>query len=54
MQVYLHTRFQVSSIVLTGFVQEGREGGDILSPPTAKRTSKRPPRLGLTHDYTMN
>ena len=41
MQVYLHTRFHVSSVILTGFGQEGGAGG-ILSPPTEKRTSKNP------------
>ena len=45
MGVYLCSKFEVSSIILTGLRQ-----GVILPPPptpTSKRTPKSPPRLGL-------
>ena len=46
MAVYLGTKVQVSSIILTGF----RLGGNFNPPtrsPTSKRTLKSSPRLGL-------
>ena len=46
MCVYLRTKFQVSSTILTSFRQ-----GLILPPPpsTSKQTPKSPPRLGLNN-----
>ena len=39
MSVYLHTKFQVSSIILTSF----RQVGNFTPPhPTSKRTPKKP------------
>ena len=44
MRVYLRTKFEVSSTILTSF----REEGDSLPPPPhSKWTLKSPPRLGL-------
>ena len=41
MLVYLRTKFQISSIILTSFRQRGRgDGGNFT--PTVKRTPKRP------------
>ena len=40
MCVYLHTKFQVSSKILTSFRQ-----GVILPPPTLKRTPKEPTQI---------
>ena len=46
MCVYLRTKFQVSSIILTSFRQRG---GVILHPaPPLNKSVKSPPRLGLT------
>ena len=45
MRVYLHTKFQVSSIILASF--RGWEGGLILPPPTAKRTPKKSTLIGV-------
>ena len=39
MCVYLHTKFQVSSIILTRFKQEGGEGGGILPLGTHLKTN---------------
>ena len=39
----LHAKFQVSSIILTGFRQR-----DNLSPPQNEPLKKSPPRLGLS------
>ena len=56
MRVYLRTKFQVSSIILTSF-RQGEGGGrrEILPvppPPTPQNIQnvllKRPPRLGLS------
>ena len=44
MCVYLRTKFQVSSIVLTSF-KWGRDGGDNFTPPP-------PPTHTLTHTHT--
>ena len=44
MGVYLRAKFEVSSIILTGF----RLGGVILPPPPPQNEPlKSPPRLGL-------
>ena len=42
MGVYLRAKFEVSSIILTGFRQ-----GVILPPPPQNESLKSPPRLGL-------
>ena len=42
--VYLRTKFQVSSIILTGFKKGGKRGGSFTPQ---KKTPKSPPRLGL-------
>ena len=51
MGVYLHAKFEVCSIILTGFRQ-----GVILSPPPSPQNKplKRPPRLGLRKHYTSS
>ena len=41
MGVYLHAKFEVSSIILTGF----RQGGNFTPPPTSKRTPKKPTQI---------
>ena len=41
MSVYLRTKFQVSSIILTRFSQAGEEGGIILIPFTLEQTPKK-------------
>ena len=38
MDVYLRTKFEVSSIILTSF----RQRGNFTPPPTSKRTPKKP------------
>ena len=46
MGVYLHAKFEVSSIVLTSF----RQGGGVILPPfppPQNELLKSPPRLGL-------
>ena len=46
MGVYLRTKFQVSSIILTIFRQEG--GGRVILPlpyPTSKQTPKKPTQI---------
>ena len=51
MSVYFRTKFQVSSIILTSFRQEGVIPlSSALPPPKKKKNEilKRPPRLGLT------
>ena len=49
MSVYLHTKFQVSSIILTSIRQwAGGGGGFILLPPYQNGPLKRPARLWLT------
>ena len=46
MCVYLHAKFQFSSIIVTGFRQV--EGGVILTPPpTSKWTPKKPTQIGV-------
>ena len=40
MGVYLRVKFEVSSIILTGFRQ-----GVILLPPTSKRTPQKPTQI---------
>ena len=46
MDVYLRGKFEVSSIVLTIFRQGGRDGGGKFpSPPTSKRTPKKPTQI---------
>ena len=46
MSVYLRAKFEVSSVILTGFRNEG--GGVILPhPPPQNEPLKSPPRLGL-------
>ena len=51
MCVYLHTKFQLSSIPLTGF----RQGVILTSPPpllhthTSKRTPKKPTQIRVKH-----
>ena len=47
--VYLGTKFQVSSIILTSF----RKGGVILPPITQNEPLKSPPRLGLKPQQQM-
>ena len=51
MSVYLCVKFEVSSIILTGFRQ-----GVILPPPPSTPQNeplKSPPRLGLNHGLEM-
>ena len=50
MGVYLRVKFEVSSIILTGFRQ-----GVILHPPSTPQNEplKSPPRLGLNHGLEM-
>ena len=48
MCVYLGTRFQVSSIILTSFRQ-----GVILHSPPQKEPLKSPPKLGLSSDFSI-
>ena len=43
MSVYLHAKFEVSSIILTGF----RQGVILPIPQPQKEPLKSPPRLGL-------
>ena len=49
MCVYLCTKFQVSSITVTSFRQEGVAEGEVIlplpPPPTSKRTSKEPTQI---------
>ena len=45
MGVYLHAKFEVSSIVLTSFRQGG--GNFTPLPPTSKRTPKKPTQIGV-------
>ena len=48
MGVYLRAKFEVSSIILTGFRQGG--GGNFTPPPPQNeplKSQKSPPRLGL-------
>ena len=46
MGLYLHAKFEVSSIILTGFRQRGGEGN--LTPPLPENEPlKSPTRLGL-------
>ena len=50
MHMYLCTKFQVSSIILTSFRQGGgMEGGGVVgnSPPTSKRTPKKATDIGV-------
>ena len=52
MGVYLHAKFEVSSIILTSFRQGGVGGGVIFAPPPPpplpqNEPLKSPPRLGL-------
>ena len=44
MYMYLHTKFQVSNLILTSL----RQGVEILSPLPQNEPLKSPPRLGLT------
>ena len=48
MGVYLRAKFEVSSIILTGFRR-----GVILPPPPPPQNEplKRPPRLGLSRSF---
>ena len=54
MGLYLLTKFQVSSIILTSFRQRGRGGGggNFTPPPNPpqKETQKSQPRLGLSRE----
>ena len=51
MCVYLSTKFQVSSIILTSF----RQGGDFTPLPlTAKLTPKKPIQIRVKLKYTTN
>ena len=43
MGVYLRAKFEISSIILTGF----RQGVILPSPPPQNEPLKSPPRLGL-------
>ena len=51
MDLYLHAKCQVSSIILTGFRQEGGRGGEGSNlaplPPSQNEPLKSPHRLGL-------
>ena len=47
MGLYLHTKFQFSSVILTSFRQ-----GVILSP-TSKRTPKKPTQIRVKVSYTL-
>ena len=50
MGVYLRTKFEASSVILTSFRQSGARGGGNFTPPppTPKNEPlKSPPRLGL-------
>ena len=58
MCMYLRTKFQVSSIILTGFRQGvcvwGGEGGargwgNFTRPPASKRTPKKPTQIKTMH-----
>ena len=44
MGVYLRAKFEVSSIILTGF----RQGVILTPPPPQNEPLKSPPRLGLS------
>ena len=50
MSVYLHVKFEVSSIILASF-RRGREGGGVIltppPPPPQNEPLKIPPRLEL-------
>ena len=56
MDVYLRAKFEVSSIILTSFTQEG--GGVNFTPPhTSKRTLKKPTQIrvkGTTLDFPIS
>ena len=43
MGVYLRAKLEGSSIILTGFRRGG--GGNLTSPPTSKRTPKKPTQI---------
>ena len=45
MYVYLHTKFQDSSIILTSVKQGGVGGNFTLLSPTAKQTPKKPSQI---------
>ena len=47
MRMYLPTRFQVSSIRLTGFRQEVGGGGVILPLPTTKRIPEKSTQIRI-------
>ena len=49
MGVYLRAKFEVSSIILTGFRQGG--GDNFTLPPPQNKPLKSPPRLGLRNSY---
>ena len=44
MVMYLRTKFQVSTIIVTSF----RQGGNFTLPPASKRTPKEPNQIRLT------
>ena len=46
MDVYLQAKFEVSSIILTGF----RQGGNFTPPPTSKRTPKKPTQIRVKNE----
>ena len=50
MYVYLRTKFQAFSIILTGSILGDHEGGGVnfSAPPIKNEPLKTPPRLGLT------
>ena len=51
MYVYLRTKFQAFSIILTGSIlgdHEGGGGGNFSAPPIQNEPLKTQPRLGLT------
>ena len=52
MGVYLHAKFEVSSIILTSF----RQGVEVILPPPSPPQNeplKSPPRLGLSLSFPI-
>ena len=52
MDVYLRAKFEVSSVILTGF-RRGGEGVILPSPPPQNEPLKSPPRLGLRESLVI-
>ena len=48
MGVYIRAKFEVSSMILTSFRQ-----GVILSPPTSKRTPKKPTQIRVKRQFSI-